>query len=340
MQKTIGLDVHKKHINAVVIDPAGNEIEREKIPNSPKRLDTFFMSIPKDSKIALESCSCWQYVFDYLEDNGFTNVSLANPLKVRLIATTKQKTDFKDAKALAQLLRVNLLPMSWAAPRHIRKQRQIARHREGQGRLQSQVKHKIQAILTRHGIIYEFSDVFGAEGTNYLRSLDLPEVDRYEMDQHLELIRHLGVQMRKTEAQIEEFVKDNPFARIIMTTPGISFYSALMIVAEIGDIRRFGSVRKLTSFAGLNPSVSQSGDRCYTGHISKQGDRHLRWILVQCANVAVMHDKTLAKIYHRIKKKRGHNIAITATARKMLTYIYTMLTNNITYQALQIHKAS
>jgi transposase len=340
MQKTIGLDVHKKHINAVVIDPDGNEIEREKVPNYPKRLDTFFMAIPKDSKIALESCSCWQYVYDYLEDNGFTNVSLANPLKVRLIATSRQKTDFKDAKALAQLLRVNLLPMSWAAPRHIRKQRQIARHREGQGRLQSQVKHKIQSILTRHGIIYDFSDVFGAEGINYLRSLDLPEVDRYEMDQHLELIRHLGVQIKKTETQIEEFVKDNPFARIIMTIPGISYYSALLIVAEIGDIRRFSSVRKLTSFAGLNPSVSQSGDKCYTGHISKQGDKHLRWILIQCANVAVLHDSTLAKIYHRIKKRRGHNIAITATARKMLTYIFAMLTNNITYQALQIHKAS
>ena len=230
--------------------------------------------------------------------------------------------------------------MSWAAPRHIRKQRQIARHREGQGRLQSQVKHKVQSILTRHGIIYEFSDVFGVEGINYLMSLDLPEVDRYEMDQHLELIRHLGVQMKKTESHIEEFVKDNPFARLIMTVPGISYYSALMIVAEIGDIRRFSSVRKLTSFAGLNPSVSQSGDKCYTGHISKQGDKHLRWILIQCANVAVLHDKTLAKIYHRIQKKRGHNIAITATARKMLTYIYTMLTNNITYQALQIHKAS
>ncbi len=340
MQKTLGLDVHKKHINAVVIDPDGNEIEREKVPNCPKRLDTFFMTIPKDSKIALESCSCWQYVYDYLKDQGFTDIHLANPLKVRLIATSRQKTDFKDAKALAQLLRVNLLPESWAAPLHIRKQRQIVRHREGQGKLQSQVKHKVQSILTRHGIIYEFSDVFGVEGTNYLRSLDLPEIDRYEMDQHLELIRHLDVQMKKTEKQIEEFVQHNPFVRIIMTIPGISYYSGLMTVAEIGDIRRFSSVRKLTSFAGLNPSVSQSGDKCYTGHISKQGDKHLRWILIQCANVAVLHDSTLAKIYHRIKKRRGHNIAITATARKLLTYIYTMLTNNITYQALQINKAS
>lgn len=340
MQKIVGLDVHKKHITALVIDQEGNEIEREKIPNSPRRFDNFLHTIPKDSKIALESCSCWQYVYDYLLDAGYTDVSLANPYKVRLIATSRKKTDFRDAMDLAQLLRVNLLPMSYAAPMDVRKQRQITRHRESLGRLRAQVKHKIQSILTRHGIIYEFSDVFGAEGINYLRSLDLPEVDRYEMDQHLELIRHLDVQIRKTEEQIEEFVQHNPLVRIIMSVPGISYYSGLMIVAEIGDIRRFESSRKLTSFAGLNPSVSQSGDKCYTGHISKQGDKHLRWILIQCANAAVKHDSRLAKVFHRIKKRRGHNIAITATARKLLTYVYVMLRDNIPYHALQLHKAT
>lgn len=340
MQKIVGLDVHKKHINALVIDPEGKEITREKIPNDPKRLDLFLGMIPMDSKIALESCSCWMYVYDYLEDKGYTNLSLANPYKVRLIADSRQKTDFKDAMSLAQLLRTNLLPLSYAAPRDIRAQRQITRHRESLGCLRRAVKSRIQSILIRHGIIHEFSDVFGIEGINFLRSLDLPEVERYEMDQYLELVRHLGIQMGKTEERIEEFVKNNPMVRIIMTIPGISYYSGLMIVGEIGDIRRFNSARKLISFAGLNPSVSQSGDKCFTGHISKQGDRHLRWILVECANVAIMHDSYLAKFYHRIKARRGHNIAITATARKMLTLIYTMLTLNIPYNALQINKAS
>ncbi|WP_146683606.1 transposase [Limihaloglobus sulfuriphilus] len=86
------------------------------------------------------------------------------------------------------------------------------------------------------------------------------------------------------------------------------------------------------------PLNNQSADRCNTGHISKQGSKHLRWMLGQCANIAIMHDSTLAKIYHRIKKRRGHNIAITAIARKMLTYIYQMLECGITYQQLQIHK--
>ncbi len=338
MQKIVGLDIHKKRINAVVLEPEGEEVFREKIPNQHGKIDKFLSRIDKDSKIALESCSCWQYVYDYLTDAGYTDAVLANPLKVRLIATSKKKTDFRDAKDTADLLGLNHLPQSYAAPKDIREQRQVARHRESTGRLASVVKNKINAILLRHGIVHEFSDVFGVEGTDYLRSIDLPTCDRYELDNYLALLRHLDVKAKNTKDRIEDYVRYNPFVRIIMTTPGIKYYSGLMIVAEIGDIRRFSSIRQLTCFAGLNPSVSQSGDKCYTGHIAKQGDKHLRWILIQCANVAVMHDSASAKIYRRIKKRRGHNIAIVAVARKLLGYIYIMMNHNIRYQDLQIHK--
>jgi len=287
----------------------------------------------------LESCSCWEYVYDYLTDKGFTNVVLANPSRVRLIATSRTKTDKHDAKVLADLLRSNMLPLSYAPTNVIREQRQITRHRASLGRLKGVIKNKIHAILIRNGINQEFSDVFGVEGTNYLMSLDLSAIDRYQMDQYLELIRHYDVQIRKTETRIEDYVAYTPQVKILMTIPGISYYSGLSIIGEIGEIKRFSSARKLVSFAGLNPSVSQSGDKCYTGHIAKQGDKHLRWMLGQCANIAIKHDSISAKTYHRIKKRRGHNIAITAVARKMLCYIYTMLRHNIKYQALQINRA-
>jgi len=339
MQKYIGLDIHKKFLFAVVLDSKGDLISEKKIRNDPYELDKFFKGFDKDSNVALESCSCWEYVYDYLADMGFTNLVLANPSRVRLIATSKKKTDAHDARILADLLRTNLLPTSYAAPNVIREQRQITRHRASLGRLKGVIKNKIHAILIRNGINQEFSDVFGQEGINYLMSLELSVVDRYQMDQHLELIRHYDVQIKKTEERIEDYVAYTPQVKLLMSIPGISYYSGLAITGEIGDIRRFSSAQKLVSFAGLNPSVFQSGDKCYVGHIAKQGDKHLRWMLNQCSNVAVMHDSTLAKIYQRIKKRRGHNIAITATSRKMLCFIYTMLTHNIEYHALQIHKA-
>lgn len=339
MQKYVGLDVHKKFIFAVVLDSTGELLTEKKIRNDPDDFDKFFRCIEKDCEIALESCSCWEYVYDYLSDAGFANVVLANPSKVRLIATSKKKTDAHDARVLADLLRSNMLPTSYAAPSTVRDQRLLTRHRASLGRLKSVIKNKIHAILIRHGINHEFSDAFGVAGINYLRSLDLPMIDRYQMDQHLELIRHYDTQIEKTEARIQDYVAFTPQVTLLMSIPGVSYYSGLSIVGEIGEIRRFKSAREIVSFAGLNPSVSQSGDRCYTGHIAKQGNKHLRWMLNQCANVAIMHDSTLAKIYHRICRRRGRNIAITAVARKMLCFIHVMLTHNIKYQALQIHKA-
>jgi transposase len=164
--------------------------------------------------------------------------------------------------------------------------------------------------------------------------------DRYEVDNYLSLLRHIEFKVDKTQERVEDYVAHNPHARLLMTIPGISYYSALMIVAEIGDIRRFNAYRQLTSYAGLNPSVYQSGNRCITGHISKQGNKQLRWILCQVVHVAVQHDHNLRSFYLRIKKTRGVNIAITATARKLLTIIFAMLKNNSKYYTLQVKKAS
>lgn len=338
MQKYIGLDIHKKFIYAVVVNDHGEVLHERKIKNEPHELDKFFGDVDKDTKIALESCSCWEYVYDYLTDAGYTNVILANPSRVRLIATSRKKTDSHDAKVLANLVRTNMLPTSYAPTHVIREQRQLTRYRAGLNVLQSIVKNRIHSILIRHGINQPFDNVFTKEGIKYLESLDLPAVDRYQMDRHIGLMKHHITLKKHAEDRIEEYTEHVPEVKILMTIPGISHYSGLCISAEIGDIRRFSSSRKLTCFAGLNPSVSQSGNVCHTGHIAKQGNKHLRWMLGQCANIAVMKDSTLAKFYQRIKKKRGHNIAITATARKMLCFIYVMLTKNIKYQALQIHK--
>jgi transposase len=337
-QKYIGLDIHKSFIYAVVLNLDGDLIFEQKIRNDPYELDKFLSKLEKDSKIALESCSCWEYIFDYLIDSGFVNVFLANPSRVRLIATSRKKTDAHDAKVLADLLRTNMLPLSYAPSIDIRDQRIITRHRTSLTRLKVNIKNKIHATLIRNGINHGFSDVFCEEGINFLQTLDLRDVERYEINNYISLLRHLNNQTSRTEDRIKDFVETNPSVRLLMTMPGVSYNSGFTIDGEIGDIRRFNSAKELVCFAGLNPSVSQSGNKCYTGHIAKQGNKHLRFMLGQCALIAIMHEKTLAKFYHRIKKRRGHNIAITATARKMLCFMFTMLKNNLNYQALQIHK--
>lgn len=334
----VGLDVHKKNIYAVVLDYNGDVLFEENIKNEPRYLDKFLGKIHKDSKIALESCICWEHIYDYLDDAGYTELELANPSRIGLIATSRKKTDKHDAKVLANLARTNMLPLSYAPTKEIRQQRRITRYRASLARIQNTIKNRIHAILIREGISHPFSNLFTNEGLEYLKGLDLCWADRIQMDNYIRLINHTNIQKKQAEEVIKEYVDTFPQAKLLCSIPGIATYSALIICSEIGDIRRFKTARQLTSYAGLNPRVSQSGDKCYTGKISKQGDKHLRWILVQCANIAYMQDSNLAKTYHRIKKRKNHNLAITAVARKMLTYIFTMLANNIKYQQLQIYK--
>lgn len=324
----VGLDIHKKFIYGCILDDHGSVVSEGKFDTEPKEMDKFLSNSSKEEcKIALESCVCWQYVYDYLTDEGYEAV-LADPMRVSLIATSRKKTDKHDARILADLLRTNLLPVCYASPKDIRDNRQITRHRASLTGLRTQVKNKIHAVLLRNGIKHEFSDVFGKAGIEYLYSIDLEMCDRFELDQYLKMIEEMDEKIDKTTERVEEFAEYNPHARLLMSIPGIDYYGAVMIAAEIGDIRRFSSREKLTSYAGLNPSVYQSGNTLRRGHISKQGNINLRRILVQCTNVSIRHDKTLSGFYHRIKKHKGnHGIAVTATARKLLGYIYVMLIN-------------
>lgn len=327
----VGLDVHKNSTQAVVLDDQGNKIKDERFASTIADLDKFIGELDKEIEIVMEASSVWQHLYEYLEDECY-KVKLAHPLKTRLIAEARIKTDKRDAETLAQLLRVNLLPESYVPHKHARRERQISRHRASLIDIRTMIKNKIHAILRRHGIKHEFSDLFGKGGMEFLRTVRLPVTSRFELDQYIVILRLLNHKIDETKNKIEMFTEVNPAARRLMQIPGISHYSSLMIMAEIGDIGRFSSSKKLCSYAGLVPSTYQSGETTRHGRITKQGSVWLRRILIQSANVAIRYDDVLGKFYRRLSKKKGHNKAIVATARKMLKYIYIMLTLGIKYE--------
>jgi len=117
---------------------------------------------------------------------------------------------------------------------------------------------------------------------------------------------------------------------ILLTIPGIGYFSALLIY-EVGDINRFPNSKKLCSYAGLVPTVRQSGNKIIRGRITKEGNKLLRWVLVQCAHTAVRKDERFKRFYERIKAKKGPQKAIVATARKLLTVIYACWKNKTPY---------
>lgn len=332
----VGLDVHKKNNQACVMDESGNIVQEKRFLNKIEELDEFLESIPDDSKIVMEACSVWEPIFDYIEEKGF-DVSLAHPLKVRLIAEAKVKTDKVDARALAHLLRADLIPKSYVPKANIRKLRFIVRHRASLVKIQTMVKNKIHSVLWKEGISTDLSDLFGKTGMEALRTLELKTQHRFALNNYLKLLEVLRDCIADTEIYINHQAENLPQVKMLTKIPGIGIYSALLIYAEIGDISRFKNHQKLCSYAGLTASVYQSGEKTRYGHITKQGSKWIRYILLETISRHVWRIKSLYGFYTKLHLKKGSSVAKVASARKLLVYMYIMLTHNVAYEKLRVN---
>jgi transposase len=261
-------------------------------------------------------------------------VVLANPLKTKAIASARIKSDTIDARILAHLLRADLIPECYVPAYEIREMRYLLRHRASIVKIRTMVKNKVHALLDRNGIANsEFSDLFGKRGMEWLKSVELSVLDRLMLDNHLEHLESLRRQVEAVDKEITLRASRDEYVKLLLSMTGVDIFTALLIRSEIGDISRFSSYKKLISWAGLAPSLHQSGSVEYHGRITKQGSRVLRWIMVEAARVAVNHDSKLSEFYERVKHRRGSQKAIVAVACKMLKIIWTMLTRNEPYES-------
>lgn len=332
----VGLDVHKRNNQACVMDKSGIIVQEKRFLNTKEELDEFLESIPEDSQIAMEACSVWQPVFEEIEEQGF-DVHLAHPNKVKLIAEARVKTDKIDAKVLAHLLRTDMLPEAYIAPEHIRKLRTIVRHRYSLVRLRAGVKYRVHSILHKVGITIELSDIFGKGGTKFLEEVPLKPEYRFALNHYLDLIQTINEMIEETNTYIDMQARTIPQVQLLKKTPGIGTYSALLIYAEIGDISRFSNYKQLCSYAGITASVYQSGDTVRYGHITKQGSKLLRWILLQAVFKTARHSPGMQKFHKRLLYKKGKKVAKIALTRKLLVYIYIMLTQNLQFNELRVN---
>lgn len=329
----IGLDQHKHFSQVAVTDGQGNVIEEQKLPHDNKEIIArYFKPFKGNASIAMESTGGWTWMCDLLEHQGL-EVHLSHPLKTRIICESKIKTDKIDAKMLAHLLRSNLLAESYIAPFEIRQERQKLRYRQNLIQVRTGLKNRIHSILEQLGITAPpITDLFGKEGLSWLKTLVLAEPYGTSLNGYLTLIEQINMLLVVIEKQIAQMIKATPAAALLDTIPGIGPLTAHLLLAEIGDIKRFPSAKKLCSYAGLVPSTHQSGETMYQGHITKQGNKYIRWALTEAAQKVYVKDPLLAQFYRRIYLKKGKAKAIVAVARKLLVITYHVLTKNEPYR--------
>jgi len=323
----IGMDLHKSSSTFCVKDSEGNLLASKKVATNKSEILGFTNQFKERELIlAVEPVSQWYFYADILQNSGI-DVHLANPLKVKAIASARIKTDKIDAGVLCDLLRGNLLPEAYFSTAEMRMWKELVRFRLSLVNLRTQTKNKIHAILGKNGQICKYTNAFGKAGRVWLDSLELSRHFRNSLDEYLKTHDYLTRQIKEAEKNIEAVATGNESMQLLMTIPGVSYFSALTIMAEIGDIARFPSAKQLMGYAGVVPSTYASGDRVAHGRITKAGSRWLRWIMIELAHKQQRCKRKpgLGWYYLKVKKNKGSKTAAVATARKLLAVIWRML---------------
>ena len=278
----VGFDIHKKYTFFTQMDATGQIRRQGKLTNDRDALAAFFAEIDESASVVIEASMNWYHLYDLLESLEIP-VTLAHPLRTRAIAEAKVKTDKVDSAILAHLLRTDLAQAAYIPPREIRDLRELLRYRAALVKIQTMIKNRVHALLLKHGYQSPYTDTFGAHGRAWLATLALRPAYRQALRGFLTLLDALRPQIEEASRTVDQYAMTTPSADELCTLPGVGHYTALLILAEIGDIARFPDPKHLVSYAGLAPKVHASGGHIYTGHISKQGSRWLRWILIGAA---------------------------------------------------------
>jgi transposase len=330
----VGIDVHKQFCQAALMGEDGIILREARFENTidgARSLVNLARSYDSNVKAVVEpSANYWIKFYDKLDDEGF-EVKLSNPSRTKAIAEARVKMDKLDAKTLAYLLRGNLAAESYVPTRKNRERRTFIRHRAGLIKMRVEVKNRIHALIDKHDLSYNYTDLFGKEGLEWLRSLNLSATDDHILKSNLQILEALNEQIRGADIQIAKDAVNEAQAKILMTMPGVDYYAAMILLSEIGDVKRFASPEKLVSWVGLAPQVHQSGETHWAGHITRKGSKRARWILTQCAQSARQHDSKMREFYERIQRRHGPSKAIIAVSRKMLSIMHVMLMRNEPY---------
>jgi transposase len=332
MIRFVGLDVHKRTVAVCIVAPGGQVLERHSVAGTRAALEALAQTrlLPTD-QVALEATThCWAIVRLLKPHVG--RVVVSNPRQTKAIAQAKIKTDKVDAAVLAQLLRCDFLPLVWEPDEPTEQRRILCSRRAGLVAERTRLKNRIHAVLAQALIALPDVDLFSASGRRWLTGQELSARARALIDSDVRLLAACEQELATLDQTLVQEAHAEPRVRLLMTLPGVDYTVALSLVAVLGAIDRFADGDHAAAYLGLVPSTYQSGEHCYHGPITKQGNRRARWLLIQAAQHVASHPGPLGVFFRRLWKKKNRNVAVVATARKLVVIAWHMLKNNEPYR--------
>ena len=327
----MGLDVHKRVVEACLLDQSGKVVGRERFALSRGTLERFATKILRPSdQVALEATTnCWA-VADALRPQ-VAKVVVSNPMAAKAIAQAQIKTNKVDAHVLAQLLRCDFLPEVWPPDEATRRLREMTGRRSALVGQRTMMRNRIHSVLAMR-LIEAPLKLFNAEGQEWLAAVELDEQARILVDGDLRQLEFLQREIDKLDEELARRGHASESVKLLMSLPGVDVATAEALLAAWGDVSRFADGDHAASYLGLVPSTKQSAQQCYHGPITKRGNRQARWMLIEAAQHLDKHPGPLGHFFRRLAKRKNRNVAVVAGARKLAMIGYQMLRNNEPYR--------
>ena len=333
--KYVGIDLHKQSIVLCVVNKARIVLERKRFLCADVAGIVAFFRTLGEFQFVVEATATYEWLVQLLEPLAAEWV-LAHPGKMRVIAASTKKTDKLDAQTLAEFLALGLIPKAYRPTPRQREHRVLVRHRAQCRQRVSRLKCKLRHMAATYNA--DRRDLFQEEQLRQFQERpELTEADRFVLGQYLleyreALARHAAAAAVKrfaaTGSAGEQAQRD-----LLLSAPGVGPVVSEIVLAELGDVARFTSLKQATAYAGLVPARRESAGKGKELGITKKGSRLLRWAMVQAAWQAVRHSPRWREVYQRLQRRRGAKRAIVAVARRLLGVLVSLLKAGTRYRA-------
>jgi transposase len=331
-----GLDLHKKMVEAVIVGDDGRLLRNDRFPATRAALEAYARRHLAGCAVALEATTNTWPVAGLLRPL-VGELVISNPMRTRAIAEAKIKTDRVDATVLAQLLRLDYLPRVWQPDTATQSLRRRTTERANLVADRTRIKNRIHAVLHQRLIEAPPGDLFDARHRKWLAALPLDPEGEESLGRQLRQLAAVESELALLEQRLAQEAYHDPRAKLLLTLPGVDLAVAQALLSALGDVDRFPDGDHAAAYLGLVPSTYQSGEHCYHGRITKQGRSHARWLLVQAAQHLDRHPGPLGVFFRRIARKKNRNVAVVATARKLVAIAWRMLKHHEPYRYAQPH---
>ena len=325
----IGCDFHPSWQQVSVLDTETGECEERRLVHASGEAKLFYQQVGAPALIGMEATGNSQWFIELVEDLGH-EIWIGDAAQIRASYVRKQKTDKRDAAHILKLMVEGRFPRLWTPDREQRDLRQLVLHRHQLVEIRSRVKNELQHLSLNKGM-QKKRTLWSHAGQQMLRELPLKPWAACRREDLLGLLRMLDQQIGKLDVAVQQAAEEHPQAKLLMTQPGVGPNTALAYVLTMGDVSRFRRGKQVASYLGLIPREESSGGRQQLGAITKQGNRMLRSLLVEAAQIAVRFDPGFRKQYlHRCHQK-PKGVAKVAAARKLSVRLYWMLRRQVGY---------